>query len=610
MALPQGVWSLKDALARRDAHEKNQTDRQQRSKRKKVIEIRDDEVEMKPREVKKRKPPAEHRPAAQASVSLTNSVNSTVENADDTSVAKETERPTIVKTRKPPKKKCLESTIDKSIEDSVRQKTLPRETPVRKSPRIREKAITLSDSDDSGPDLLPVTICRQPLKTTENTVPPVTGKRRKVTKQSSTPRSENFSKPRSAHESGDLPMELKKITNSNVNTRSTPPTASSKRLLNNQPEKRSRKEPTLNDSKPEVVQIPDKLTVGKRKGNITSKVVKIKKSAAPKKSQGPKKAGIEAPLPVNSVIVNSTQKTKYTLEEVLGSGGFGYIYIVTVEGTKRKAVMKVEPQDNGPLFSEMHFYQRAGKSDQLQSWTKSNKLKYLGIPEMYGFGIHLYNKIKYRYLVMPLFEGDLLKKHEEHKKKFSIQTALILCIRMVEALQYMHEASYVHADIKSANILLRNGGKEVFLADFGLARKYVMEGVHKAYKEEPAKAHDGTKEFTSIDAHKGVPPSRRGDMQILGYCCINWLGGSLPWYSWDNCNNIRSEKIKYEKKSSNLLEFSLGLANLSSKPWKAIKNFLTNVFSLGYEDKPSYSTISSYLKSGLTTTDTGYMVWS
>ena len=34
---------------------------------------------------------------------------------------------------------------------------------------------------------------------------------------------------------------------------------------------------------------------------------------------------------------------------------------------------------------------------------------------------------------------------------------------MVEALQYMHEAGYVHADVKSANILLKNSGKEVEL---------------------------------------------------------------------------------------------------------------------------------------------------
>ena len=32
---------------------------------------------------------------------------------------------------------------------------------------------------------------------------------------------------------------------------------------------------------------------------------------------------------------------RYTLEKILGSGGFGYIYIVTDEGSKRKAVMKV-----------------------------------------------------------------------------------------------------------------------------------------------------------------------------------------------------------------------------------------------------------------------------
>ena len=32
---------------------------------------------------------------------------------------------------------------------------------------------------------------------------------------------------------------------------------------------------------------------------------------------------------------------------------------------------------------------------------------------------------------MPLFEGDLLKKHEELNNKFSITTTLLLCIRLV-----------------------------------------------------------------------------------------------------------------------------------------------------------------------------------
>ena len=32
---------------------------------------------------------------------------------------------------------------------------------------------------------------------------------------------------------------------------------------------------------------------------------------------------------------------RYTLDKVLGVGGFGYIYVVTEAGTSRKAVMKV-----------------------------------------------------------------------------------------------------------------------------------------------------------------------------------------------------------------------------------------------------------------------------
>ena len=40
--------------------------------------------------------------------------------------------------------------------------------------------------------------------------------------------------------------------------------------------------------------------------------------------------------------------------------------------------------------------------------------------------------------------------------------------------------------------------------DYGLAYRYSPDGVHKAYKEDPRRKHDGTIEFTSIDAHKGA----------------------------------------------------------------------------------------------------------
>ena len=49
---------------------------------------------------------------------------------------------------------------------------------------------------------------------------------------------------------------------------------------------------------------------------------------------------------------------------------------------------------------------------------------------------------------------------------------------------------------------------QVYLVDYGLAYRYRPEGRHKEYKEDPRRQHDGTLEFTNIDAHKGVSESR------------------------------------------------------------------------------------------------------
>lgn len=45
---------------------------------------------------------------------------------------------------------------------------------------------------------------------------------------------------------------------------------------------------------------------------------------------------------------------------------------------------------------------------------------------------------------------------------------------------------------------------QVYLADYGLSYRYSPNGEHKQYSENPKKGHNGTIEYTSIDAHKGV----------------------------------------------------------------------------------------------------------
>lgn len=70
-------------------------------------------------------------------------------------------------------------------------------------------------------------------------------------------------------------------------------------------------------------------------------------------------------------------------------------------------------------------------------------------------------------------------------------------------MEYIHSKDYVHADIKGANILLgatKETANQVYLVDFGLATRF---STATEFKPDPKKAHDGTIEYLSRDAHKG-----------------------------------------------------------------------------------------------------------
>lgn len=68
-------------------------------------------------------------------------------------------------------------------------------------------------------------------------------------------------------------------------------------------------------------------------------------------------------------------------------------------------------------------------------------------------------------------------------------------------MEYIHSKGYIHADIKPANILTSlHSKKQVYLVDYGLAGHY---NTKDEYKDDPKKAHNGTIEYLSRDAHRG-----------------------------------------------------------------------------------------------------------
>ncbi|KAG2457770.1 VRK1 kinase, partial [Polypterus senegalus] len=306
------------------------------------------------------------------------------------------------------------------------------------------------------------------------------------------------------------------------------------------------------------------------------------KRKAPQKGKAPAKRKLAEEFSPGEVLTD-TFKKQWKLGHPIGKGGFGMLYLAHENspkpvGSDAPFVIKVEPSENGPLFSELKFYMRAAKSDLITNWVKSNKLKYLGVPKYWGSGLYDKGGKRYRFMVMDRFGTDLQRIFEENDRQFARKTVLQLGLRILDTLEYIHEHEYVHADIKASNLLLDyKNPNQVYLVDYGLAYRYSPDGVHKEYKEDPKRCHDGTIEFTSIDAHNGVYELIKymQEVRSLGY-------NDKP--SYQKLRNILLEGLKsFKAKDDDKLDFSVLSVNKISRSPKVKSSLMEDRWNRGKE---------------------------
>ncbi|XP_041125076.1 inactive serine/threonine-protein kinase VRK3 isoform X2 [Polyodon spathula] len=306
-------------------------------------------------------------------------------------------------------------------------------------------------------------------------------------------------------------------------------------------------------------------------------------------------SGIE-PLSENEVLTDTTNK-KWRLMKLLAQSDCGILYgaVLYTSGAcseDHKYILKLAAKD-GKIFNEQNFLQRAAKPAAVDKWRKHHKMDFLGIPTCVGFGLHADT---YRFLVLPNMGVTLQSIMSESGVSLSERAVLQVACRILDILEYIHSNEYVHADIRAENVYLDPTDlKQVHLAGYCYAFRYSPSGNHIEYRELSRTPHEGAVEFLSIDSHKGAGPSRRSDLQSLGYCMLKWVCGSLPWSDQiDNPSAVMAEKERYKTDVKGLLEQGFGKRKTS-----ALQVYLDQVMALSYNENPNYEELRNGIRDAL-----------
>ncbi|EEC74218.1 hypothetical protein OsI_09385 [Oryza sativa Indica Group] len=150
-----------------------------------------------------------------------------------------------------------------------------------------------------------------------------------------------------------------------------------------------------------------------------------------------------------------------------------------------------------------------------------------GIPHLKWFGV----EGEYNVMVIDLLGPSLEDLFNYCSRKFSLKTVLMLADQMINRVEYMHQKGFLHRDIKPDNFLMGLGRKanQVYIIDYGLAKKYRDLQTHKHIPYRENKNLTGTARYASVNTHLGVEQSRRDDLESLGYVLMYFLRGRISF---------------------------------------------------------------------------------
>ncbi|WP_428265352.1 protein kinase domain-containing protein [Haliangium sp.] len=168
----------------------------------------------------------------------------------------------------------------------------------------------------------------------------------------------------------------------------------------------------------------------------------------------------------------------FSIEELIGVGGYGLVYRARQQALGREVVIKVLHHSSGPAHTE-RFLREARLASQLDHPYAAH---------IYAFGAESDGTL---WIAMELVRGTPLDELIASQGPLPLRRFVPLLERICEVVYTAHEQGIVHRDIKPANVMVISRAGQLLpkLIDFGIARADVApSGRSGGTAEDPAAA--------------------------------------------------------------------------------------------------------------------------
>ncbi|CAD5217824.1 unnamed protein product [Bursaphelenchus xylophilus] len=280
-------------------------------------------------------------------------------------------------------------------------------------------------------------------------------------------------------------------------------------------------------------------------------------------------------------VVQSAQGA-FEICQLLGSGGYGDVYMVRNVKENTVAAMKIERQDveSSRQRLALEVLILTGVA-QLPEWRRAHFARLLSYGQNYEF----------KFVIMSMVGRTISEiQRQQPDSNYTIDKAVKISIQCLEAISQLHHMGFIHRDVKPNNFALGIGRQygAVVLFDFGCARRFVhkeLSGVPR--KPRPIVKLVGTLRYASRNALRLREQCRKDDLESLFYTILQVFNvQALFWWTEKDIEVILTLKQKL---------FIDELTLLRKFPPELTK-FAHYIDKLSYYSTPDYSYLQTLLQ--------------